>query len=54
MVNFLPNTNLINSLGNFKNFWKCHIKPDWLLIWQQDDKELILLFIDTGTLSDLF
>ena len=40
--------------GNFKNCWECHIKPDWLLIWQQDDQELILLFMDTGTHSDLF
>ena len=23
------------------------MKPDWLLLWQQDDKELVLLFLDT-------
>lgn len=40
--------------GNYQNCWECHIKPDWLLIWQQNDKELILLFLDTGTHSDLF
>ena len=40
--------------GNFKNCWECHIKPDWLLIWQQDDTELTLLFLNTGTHSDLF
>ena len=40
--------------GNFKNCWECHIKPYWLLIWQQDYQELILLFMDTGTHSDLF
>jgi mRNA interferase YafQ len=40
--------------GNFKGCWECHIKPDWLLIWKQNDKELILLFLDTGTHSDLF
>jgi mRNA interferase YafQ len=40
--------------GNYKNCWECHIQSNWLLIWQQDDKELILLFLDTGTHSDLF
>ena len=40
--------------GNYKGCWECHIKPDWLLIWTKNDKELILLFIDTGTHSDLF
>ena len=40
--------------GTFKNCWECHITPDWLLIWQQNDKELVLLFLDTGTHSDLF
>ena len=34
--------------------WECHIQGDWLLIWSQDDTELILLFTDTGTHSDLF
>jgi mRNA interferase YafQ len=40
--------------GNYNNCWECHIKPDWLLIWQQNDTELILLFMNTGTHSDLF
>jgi mRNA interferase YafQ len=40
--------------GNYKGYWECHIKPDWLLIWQQNDNELILLFTGTGTHSDLF
>ena len=40
--------------GNYKNYWECHIKPDWLLIWWQDSvlKEIIL--IRTGSHSDLF
>ncbi len=41
-------------IGNYKNHWECHIKPDWLLIWLQDDNELTLLFINTGSHSDLF
>ncbi len=34
--------------------WECHIQPDWLLIWEQNDIELTLLFVDTGSHSDLF
>lgn len=34
--------------------WECHIQPDWLMTWQQDDMELTLLFLQTGTHSDLF
>ncbi|WP_289114493.1 type II toxin-antitoxin system mRNA interferase toxin, RelE/StbE family [uncultured Bacteroides sp.] len=33
---------------------ECHVKPDGLLIWEQDDKELTLLLLNTGTHSDLF
>lgn len=40
--------------GIYKGLWECHIQPDWLLIWEQNDTELRLLFIDTGTHSDLF
>ncbi len=40
--------------GKYKGCWECHIQPDWLLVWQQNDKELILLFTNTGTHSDLF
>lgn len=40
--------------GSYKNCWECHIQPDWLLIWQQNDKKLTLLFTDTGTHADLF
>jgi len=40
--------------GNYDGFWECHIKGDWLLIWEQNNTELYLLFIGTGTHSDLF
>jgi len=33
---------------------ECHIQPDWLFIWKQNDTELILLLVNTGTHSDLF
>ena len=41
-------------VGNYANLWECHIEPDWLLVWDQHDDELILILIDTGTHSDLF
>jgi mRNA interferase YafQ len=40
--------------GNRQGQWECHIKPDWLLIWEQHDDELILIMLNTGTHSDLF
>lgn len=43
---------LVGYVGN--NTWECHILPDWLLVWEQHDDELILLLLDTGSHSDLF
>ena len=40
--------------GNYKDCWECHVKPDWLLIWKQNETTLTLLLLDTGTHSDLF
>lgn len=40
--------------GKFHKAWECHIQPDWLLIWEQNDNELTLLLLQTGTHSDLF
>lgn len=40
--------------GKYAGVWECHIKPDWLLLWKQDNENLILLFLNTGTHSDLF
>ena len=34
--------------------WECHIEPNWLMTWNQNDTELTLLFLRTGTHSDLF
>ena len=41
-------------VGNYHGFRECHITPDWLLIYQIDNGELILLLSRTGTHSDLF
>lgn len=40
--------------GKLQGVWECHIEPDWLMIWEQNDMELTLLFLQTGTHSDLF
>lgn len=40
--------------GNMQGQWECHIQPDWLMTWEQNDMELTLLFLQTGTHSDLF
>jgi len=40
--------------GNYKGLWECHIKPDWLLIWEQDELEKLITLHRTGTHSDLF
>ena len=39
---------------NYKGLRECHIEPDWLLLWKQNDKELTLLLLDTGSHSDIF
>jgi len=32
---------------------ECHISPDWLLLWKQNENDLILVLTNTGTHSDL-
>ncbi len=51
----LPERNRDHALtGNYKGCRECHIKPDWLLIYQIEDEELILYLTRTGSHSDLF
>ena len=40
--------------GKYAGIWECHIMPDWLLLWKQDNEKFILLLLETGTHSDLF
>lgn len=40
--------------GKFNHCWECHINSDWLLLWEYDNEELVLLLLQTGTHSDLF
>ncbi|MCI7786946.1 MAG: type II toxin-antitoxin system YafQ family toxin [Prevotella sp.] len=51
----LPKTYKPHKLsGNMEGMWECHIAPDWLLVWLQNDNKLTLLMLDTGSHSDLF
>lgn len=40
--------------GNHDGEWEAHITPDWLLTWYQNNSELTLLMLSTGTHSDMF
>lgn len=40
--------------GKYNGLWECHIQPDWLLIWEQEDEIRLISLIRTGTHSDLF
>jgi len=49
----LPIKNHAHQLkGQYVGVWECHIKPDWLLLWQEDRDKLILLLLNTATHSD--
>ncbi|MFV0398526.1 MAG: type II toxin-antitoxin system YafQ family toxin [Bacteroidales bacterium] len=41
-----------NLTGNYSGYRECHIQPDWLLVYQQTDTELLLY--RTGSHADLF
>lgn len=41
-------------VGDRKGQWECHIQPDWLMIWEQNDKQLTLLFLESGSHSDIY
>ena len=51
----LPEKNRDHVLaGDYAGCRECHIAPDWLLIYEISDNELILYLTRTGTHSDLF
>ncbi len=35
--------------GKYKDSWECHIKPDWLLIWDINEEESEIWLVRTGT-----
>jgi mRNA interferase YafQ len=38
--------------GDWKGYRECHVEPDWLLVYQEIETELVLE--RTGTHSDIF
>ena len=40
--------------NNYQSYMECHIRPDWLLVWKQDNERLILLLTNTGTHTYIF
>lgn len=40
--------------GSYAGCRECHITPDWLLVYEKIDNELMLYLTRTGTHSDLF
>jgi len=51
----LPQKNKPQKLtGKYKGFWECHVQPDWLLVWEQEDTIRLITLVRTGTHSDLF
>ena len=51
----LPEKNRDHQLsGAYAGCRECHITPDWLLIYEVADEELILYLTRTGSHSDLF
>ena len=41
-------------VGDYDGCRECHISPDWLLVYEIWQEELILYLTRTGTHSDLF
>lgn len=41
-------------VGDYAGMHECHILPDWLLVYQVYEDDLLLLLFRTGTHSDLF
>lgn len=51
----LPEKNRAHQLsGDYAGCRECHITPDWLLIYEVADEELVLYLTRTGSHSDLF
>jgi len=40
--------------GDYKGYWECHVKPDLLLIWDENEQIMLLELVRAGTHSDLF
>lgn len=43
-----------NLLGKYAEYRECHIYPDWLLVYKQENNILVLLLYRLGLHSELF
>lgn len=44
-----------HKLGqNWKGYRECHIEPDWLIIYKLDETDSAIIFVRTGSHSELF
>jgi mRNA interferase YafQ len=51
----LPKKNGDHALsGNWNHHRELHIEPDWLLIYKLETQRSLVIFVRTGTHSDLF
>lgn len=61
VISELANGNKLDSkykdhqlTGDYSGKRECHILPDWLLIYEIKNDELLLYLVRTGSHSDLF
>ena len=45
---------MLTDSKHYKNCGECHIEPDWLLVYQYINNELVLVLVTTGSHSELF
>ena len=56
----LPPKNRVHALTGYgkvrkgEKYMECHVAPDWLLIWVQNNDEMILVFTNTGSHAKMF
>ena len=56
----LPAKNQVHRLTGYgkerkgEKYMECHVMPDWVLIWVQKEDEMILIFTNTGSHSQMF
>jgi len=41
-------------IGDYKGYWECPVKPDLLLIWDENEQINLLELVRTGSHADLF
>ena len=41
-------------VGNYTGYMECHIQPDYLLVWQQNDNDLIIICVASGSHAHIF